>query len=281
MTIKLGHPISDRASRALILFGKLGYLTQRQLCEFLFAGTTNTAESQRVMTSRVIKSLTSLKLVTVTARLIGGGVGGSAVGYYHLTSAGRRLAATFDETLPVEARRELRSSISHTITVAEVVLLFHKKATANPEHEISGWETERTLAPRLGRSPVIPDVHLVYATKTSEIEMAVEVDMDTERPKYFVAKIARYLDLLQHGSWRQAFEDWPVVLTITPSERRAIALAAAAERYLTGRADWPRLKSSVEFAFASLPCLASDGPFGHCWFVVGQLGQHALTTEVE
>jgi hypothetical protein len=277
----LGQPLTDRASRVLVLLAHLGYLTQRQLSDFLFAGTTTTLQSRRVMTGRIIKTLSAGKLVTVHARLVGGGVGGSSVGYYYLTVAGRRLAAIFDESLATEPRREIRTSIAHAVTVAEVVLLFHKFAVGHHEHELASWQTEGVLAAQLGRSPVIPDIHLIYRTRNAEIEMAIEVDLGTERPKYFVGKIARYLDLLQSGTWRQAFEEWPVVLTITPSEARANLLATATERYLTRRADWPRLSGAVEFAFAALPCLTRNSPFGGCWTVSGLLGRHTLLGETE
>jgi len=110
---------------------------------------------------------------------------------------------------------------------------------------------------------------------------SIEVDLATERPKYFAGKIGRYLDLLQSGTWRGAFEDWPVVLTVTPSEARAAILTTATERYLSRRADWKRLAGSVEFTFASLPHLKALGPFGQAWHVVGKPELHGLETEAE
>jgi hypothetical protein len=278
--MKLGQPLTDRASRALVLFAKLGYLTRSQLSDFLFVGTSITPQSRRVLTGRIIKSLSAGKLLEAHPRLVGGGAGGSSVGYYHLTAPGRRLAAIFDESLPLVPRTEIRTSIAHAVAVAEVVLMFHKEAVTHPGHELVRWQTEGLLAAQLGRSPAIPDIHLVYMTDKSEIEMAIEVDMATERPKYFTSKIARYLDLQQSGAWRSAFEDWPVVLTITPNESRAALLTTSTERYLARRADWPRRQTSVEFAFASLPSLKILGPFGRCWHVIGQSGLHPLVTEV-
>lgn len=279
--MKLGQPLTDRASRALVLFAKLGYLTRSQLQDFLFCGTNTTPQSRRVLTGRVIKSLTSGKLLEVHPRLVGGGSGGSSIGYYHLTAAGRRLASIFDETLPLAPRTELRSSIAHAVAVAEVILLFHKEAITHPGHDLISWQTDNLLVDKLSRSRVIPDAHLVYATKRSEIEMAIEVDLATERPKYFFTKITRYLDLLQSGAWRGAFEDWPVVLTITPDEARAALLTTTTEQHLSRRADWRRLAGAVEFAFASLTALKVLGPFGRAWHVIGQPGLHPLETEVE
>jgi hypothetical protein len=277
--MKLGRPLTDRGSKALVLFGRLSYLTTRQLEGFLFAGTPIQPASRPVLVRRVLKSLMAAKLIEPQLRLIGGPGGGSSVSFYNLTSAGRRLAAIFDESVPDRTAGDKRISIRHAIAVSEVILLFHQSAIEHPEHDLLSWEIEWQIASRLGRTPVVPDIHLVYATHHTEVEMAVEVDLGTERPRYFVGKIARYLDLLQSGTWHEAFEDWPLVLTIVPNEARASLLVSAVERYLARRADWPRLSGTVEFAFASLPQLKALSPFGTVWHIAGHRGLERIVPD--
>lgn len=279
--MKLGKPLNDRASQALVLIGRLGYLTQRQLSDFLFTGTAIKPASRPVLTRRVVKSLVVGKLVEVQLRLVGGLGGGSSVSFYRLTAAGRRFAGIFDDALNAQAVTEGRVSVRHAIAVSEVVLLFHVAATTHDGHDLLSWETEWQIAARLGRTPVVPDIHIVYASKSTEIELVIEVDLGTERSRYFVGKIARYLDLLQSGTWRSAFDTWPIVLTIVPSEARAALLTTATESYLTRRADWPRLASSVEFAFASLPTLKAQGPLADVWHVAGRQGVGGLLPDVQ
>jgi hypothetical protein len=278
--MKLGQPLTDRASQALVLLGRLNYLTTRQLSDFLFCGTSVQPASRPVLVRRVLKSLVAGKLIEPQLRLIGGPGGGSSVNFYRPTPLGRRLANIFDESLDVRPTIEGRVSIRHAIAVSEVVLLFHRSAIEHPGHDLLSWKIEWQIAARLGRTPIIPDVHLVYATRDTEIEAVIEVDLGTERSRYFTTKIARYLDLLQSGTWRNAFETWPLVLTIVPSEARVALLTSATERYLNCRADYPRLAETAEFAFASLPRLKVHSPVERCWHIAGRSGLYGLETGV-
>lgn len=268
--------LSPKASQALLLTARLGCLTQSHLRGFLFAGSSVQPASQRVLVCRLVRTLTAHKLLTRQARLVGGPSGGSTYGFYQLTPAGMRLVRALDETLPTHPPSDQRRSISHALAIADTVLLFHRSAAEHPGHELSSWETEWQIARRLGPSPVVPDIHLVYATDKTEIEIVIEVDLATERPRYFNEKIGRYLDLLQAATWRKAFETWPIVLTVAPTEARAAVLATTTERYLTRRADWGRLAPVTEFAFSSLPQLEDVGVLGKAWQVVGRDGLRRL-----
>jgi hypothetical protein len=269
-----------REREVLLRLGLFRRLNTAQLERFLLSQTAHTADSRRVVTNRTLTSLRKRGLVAPSAYLVGGPGGGSARLVYHLTDAGQRAAAVLDPTLSL--RRRQRSSslfVEHTLMCAEAALAFHDAARTHPGHELSEWRADWQIPELLGSSRVVPDALLTYSTRSWEFDAFVEVDLGSERPRRFTAKIAAYLDLYRRGSWRRGLRAWPLVLTVTRSEARANALKRATEELLRRARDAGRL-SRVEFDFAALPALLSPaGPLGAIWQVAGREGLHELVPD--
>jgi Replication-relaxation len=260
--------LSIRASEVLRLVSKLRFATSQQLQSFLFLGSSTTTSSQRVMLSRVLKSLRAADLVTVLPREVGGPTGGSGVAVYTVTAAGARLAARFDESLTGGRVARGNFLMRHALTTADVILAFHRAADQHG-HELT-WQTDWQVALRLGSGTIIPDAHLVYATAESELEALLEVDLGTEGSRFFAGKIARYLALWRSRSWHGTFTDWPVVLVVAPTEQRARLLRQTTEATLRRQADRAQVMAGTEFAFAALPQLLKHGPLAQVWQVAGR-----------
>jgi Replication-relaxation len=277
--VNLRPPLPMRAVAVLLLIAKLGFVSQDQVRRWLFAGSASPATSQRVLTGRVLQRLRAAKLIDVLPRAIGGPGGGSATSVYAITTAGTRLAATYDPSLAGGRAARGPFLMRHSLAVTDALLAFHESATAN-DHELTSWETTWQLALKLGQGRIVPDAHFVYRTSTVELEALLEVDLGTEGSRFFAGKIARYLALWRSGSWRGIFTDWPVVLIIASTEARARLLKQATESTIRSQPDRLQVEEGTEFCFAVLSAIVSDGPLADIWHVAGSGGTTGLLTDV-
>lgn len=271
--------LSARETQVVLLLACYRYLSRDQIGEFIFSESPIRSTSYNTTSARVIRSLERRGLVGRTTRLVGGVGGGSARLAYFLSSTGYRLATSLNSALP--ARRPAARGtflMRHGMTTADIALAFRRWARTYGGHELIDWECDWQAAQRLNGSPVVPDAHFVYATAAFEIDAFLEVDVGTEGTRFFSRKIARYIDLYRSGSWRDYVAAWPLVLTVTPDERRATALRRACEVVLAAQPD--AIRRGTEFAFASLTdVLGTPGPLGEIWQVAGRGGRKGLTPE--
>ncbi len=268
----------SRETEALTLLGCHRYLSRQQIEEFVLEGANMTAKSKRVVAKRILHRLKQRGLIGLTPRLAGGAGGGEARVAYFLTPAGHRLAFPHEPAQRAPSRGTFL--MRHALTTADVALAFRRAARSQIGHEVVAWESDQQTAQRLGTGLVIPDAHLVYATADRELDAFIEVDLATERNRFFTRKISRYLELYRSGTWRQSLAVWPLVLTITLSEGRATALRRATEALLSAQRDAERILPSTEFRFAALAHLLDvPGPLGPVWQVAGRKGLYALIPE--
>lgn len=269
--------LTPRETEVVQLVGCYRYLGLIHLEEFLFAGSPTTEMSRKVITRRIVQRLRAHGLLGATTRLFGGPGGGSTRLGYHLTANGDRLARSLNPDLPLRhSPRGGTFLMQHALMTADVALAFRRAARTNPGHEVIDWECDWQAAQRLSSVSVVPDAHVVYATADHELDALIEIDLATEGSRFFGAKISRYLELFRSGSWQKRFPTWPVVLTVTPTEARAVSLQHATEAVLAARSDRQRLIAQTEFAFASLPRLVTEGPVATIWRIAGQTGEHSL-----
>ncbi len=271
-------PLPSRETELIALLGGHRYLSRQQIEELLFEQAALTPSSKRVVTKRILHRLKNRGLIGLTPRLVGGAGGGSARVAYFLTPAGNRLAFPEAPLRRVSSRGAFL--MRHALTAADVALAFRRAARGEPGHRVVAWESEQQTAQRLGPGLVVPDAHLVYATAGRELDAFVEVDLATERNRFFTRKISRYLELYRGGSWRQSLAVWPLVLTVSVSEERATSLRRATEALLSAQRDAERIGVGTEFRFAALErLLRPPGPLGPIWQVAGRKGLHALVPE--
>ncbi|MDE3076170.1 MAG: replication-relaxation family protein [Chloroflexota bacterium] len=268
--------LSKRETDALLLLGCYRYLGRRQLQEFLLSGSETTPLSREVIGKRVLASLRSKRLVATTKRLVGGPGGGSTRLGYYLTTSGIRLARSLNPDLP--ARRPASGGtflMQHALMTADVALGFGRAALSHPGHELLDWECDWQAAAQLGSSPVVPDARLIYATADHEVDALVEIDLGTEGTRFFARKILSYLNIFRSRDWQKRLPQWPVVLTVTRDDARAMALQRCTESVLQSQIDRERLLIQTEFAFAGLPDVVDD-PLAIVWRIAGRNGRHAL-----
>lgn len=274
--------LTPRETEILLLVACYRYLGLIHLEEFLFAGTQTSEMSRKVIARRIVQRLRTRGLLGATTRLFGGPGGGSTRLGYHLTTNGSRLARSLNPDLPLRhSPRGGTFLMQHALMTADVALAFRRAAMTHPGHELIDWECDWQAAQRLGSPSVMPDAHVVYATADHELDAQIEIDLATEGTRFFGAKISRYLELFRSGSWQKRFPTWPVVLTVTPTEARAISLQRAVETVFAARPDGARLMAQTEFAFASLPRLVAEGPVATIWRIAGKAGEHGLLPEAD
>jgi hypothetical protein len=273
-------PLPMRAVAVLLLVAKLGFVTQGQVRRWLFAGSPSSPlTSQRVLTGRVLTRLRTAKLIDALPRAIGGPGGGSATAVYAITTAGMRLATTYEPSLLGGRAARGPFLMRHNLAVTDALLAFHESAVQQ-NHELTSWETTWQLALKLGQGRIVPDAHLMYRTSTVELEALLEVDLGTEGSRFFAGKIARYLALWRSGSWRGVFTDWPVILVIAPTDQRVRLLKQATETAIRAQSDRAQVEAGTEFSFTTLTALISQGPLTPVWQTAGRDGVTGLIPDV-
>jgi hypothetical protein len=268
---------SHRENELLLQLSGFRYLTQPLIEEFLFGGASLTPISRQVISRRVLSRLKRKGLILETPRLVGP-AGGPARLVYFLTAKGYNLARSLNPGLP-SRQPNLRgtSLMGHGLMCAEVALAFRRAARANPGHELLDWECDWQAVERLGAKLVVPDAHLVYATRDWTLDAFIEVDLATEGSRVFAWKIRRYLDLYRGGSWIRHVRVWPRILTVAPSRARARILQRATETVLEAQLFSERLMRATAFGFTTLEeLLGPAGPLGEIWSVAGKNGAHPL-----
>ncbi len=268
--------LSKRETEALLLLGCYRYLGRSQLQEFLLSDSLVTTLSREVIGKRIVGSLREKGLLGATKRLVGGPGGGSTRLGYFLTGSGIRLARSLNPDLP--PRRPTGDGtflMQHALMTADVALAFRRTARSQPGHELLDWECDWQARQRLGLSVLVPDAYFVYATTDLELAAFLEVDLGTEGTRFFVGKVRRYLDLYRSGGWRERLASWPLILVVTPTDRRTQLLLTATRKLVADQ----KLQGQVELAFCSLPELLAESPLAKVWRISAKAEPQALLAE--
>lgn len=266
-----------RQTEVMLHLAGFRFLTQPQIDEFLFAGSSLTALSRQVIVRRTLERLKTQGLVQATPRVVAP-AGGTARLVYFLTAAGYSRAREQNSALRA-GRPGIRSStlMEHGLACADVALAFRRLARSHAGHEVLEWECDWQAAERLGSTVVVPDAHMSYATASDTLETFIEIDRATEGSKVFRRKVRRYLDLYWSGDWRRHLKEWPIVFTVTPSSTRARLLKRVTETVLDAQGEGARIYRLTKFRFATLDdVVAPAGPFAQIWHRAGESGLHAI-----
>jgi hypothetical protein len=256
-----------RVRRTLRLLAAFRALRRVQLEAFLFADQAQTAESQRVVTNRVLRALRERGLVQAVV-LPGALLATSAWRAYVLTAAGQRLYAAGDDCYP--ARRIRTPStvmLEHAIALADIALAFRDAAMRARDTWLC-WDSDWEAVERIGSAIVIPDAFVTLERMGWRTRAFIEADRATERESAFARKLLRYIELYRADDWRASFGAWPLILTVTTSDAHARVLCRLAHR-ITLRDGGLRIAGS--FRFTSLAELRMEGPFAPIWHVAGRV----------
>jgi hypothetical protein len=253
--------------------GTYRFLTRGQIEEFVLGESTLTAHSREVATWRILRRLRTRQLVTTNAQLAGDPEGMPTRIAYFLTSSGRRIFAAAEPGLP---RRRLRlrgtSLLEDALMVAEISLAFRRAVRLHPGGGTLSWECGWQVAASLVGLRIFPDARLTYETERWRTHAFIEADRGSAGSRFFGRRIERYLDVYRWRPWRERLPVWPLVLTVTRTERRASELRRASEAIFRGRPEASRI--SRGFRFTSLDALRGNpGPLGAIWQIAGRTGR--------
>jgi hypothetical protein len=263
--------VVGRETKALLLLADFRYLTRFQIEEFLFDATPVRAGSKQVITRRILTRLEERAVIAPIARLAAGLNGGSGRLVYGLTRVGERVVDSIHSARGA-ARTTQRTAflMKHSLATAEVALAFQRCARVHVGHEVLLWECEWRPSKQVGSCPVVPDAHVVYRTPEYELEAFIEVDLGTERPGFFAAKMNSYLSLYRSGGWRGQLVSWPVVLTVAPDDVRARILSRVTDATFKAESIEAEVRQATEFRFTTLGRLQRlTGALAEVWPAAG------------
>jgi hypothetical protein len=260
------------------LLGTYGFLSRVQIEEFVLGASTLNPSSRERVTWRILRRLSQPRLIATNALLAGDPEAMPTRIAYFLTNSGRKLFATL-ESVPPSRRLRVRGTflLAHALMVAEIALVFLRKARASSGRDVLMWQCDWQVAESLGPLPVAPDAKLTYHRAGRRTHAFIEADRGTEGTRFFGRKIDRYLDLYRDDS-RLALPVWPLILTVTPTEARASELRRATEAILRARTQVSGIGRA--FRFTDLDALRGHkGPFDEIWQIPGRAGRFPLVEE--
>ncbi|HEY6203923.1 MAG TPA: replication-relaxation family protein [Candidatus Limnocylindria bacterium] len=244
----------------LRLLGAFRAIRRDQLERFLLANEAITSPSRRVAAFRILGELRERGFVQAVV-LPGTVATAGATRAYVLTSAGQRAYAADDGAYPRGIRRPSIVLLDHAIALADIALAFRDGAARAGDIELS-WQADWEIVHELGCTTVIPDAFVTLERGGWRTRAFIEADRATERERAFANKVRRYVELYRDDRWRSVLGTWPLILTVTTSEKRARSLCRLAFRVAEAEGG-ARIRQS--FRFASLDELLRRGAFDEIW----------------
>jgi len=203
------------------------FLTGRQIEAFHFSNHASSVTGSRVC-RRVLARLVDQRLLVRLERRVGGVRAGSASYVYALGSAGNRVV---NNPRGKRAEEPSRVFLDHTLAVADAHLALLQASYAR-RFELITVETEpaawrRFLNSGGGRETLRPDLYVVSAQGEFEHCWFLEIDNATESTPAVLRKSLQYQAYRRTGIEQQRTGTFPLVVWVTPSERRRKQLADA------------------------------------------------------
>ena len=225
-----GRLRTELSERDLIVLGSVAshrFLTGRQIEAFHFSDHASPVTGSRVC-RRVLARLVDLRLLVRLERRVGGVRAGSASYVYALGSAGNRVVSN---PRGKRAEEPSRMFLDHTLAVADAHLALLQAANAR-QFELIGVETEpaawrRFLNSGGGRETLRPDLYVVSAQGEFEHCWFLEIDNATESTPAVLRKCRQYEAYWRTGIEQQRTGTFPLVVWVTPNDRRCKQLADA------------------------------------------------------
>lgn len=231
--VLLADTLSDRDMAIVHQVAELRLISAGQLRALHFPKQAHESEAAAVRScNRVLKRLSSDRVLARLERRIGGRRAGSASYIYALGTAGHRLLA-MDRPRPRSYEPTARFA-DHTLAVAQIVVdaTIADRAGAL---DLAGYQAEPACWRRYSRSGaravLRPDLLLAINAAGLRYSWWVEVDRGSESLPVIVRKCRTYASYYQSGI-EQARSDgtFPRVCWIAPTERRAKRIADAIAR---------------------------------------------------
>ncbi|RDI73522.1 Replication-relaxation [Gaiella occulta] len=224
---RLRTELSERDLIVLASVASHRFLTGRQIEAFHFSEHASSVTGSRVC-RRVLARLVEQRLLVRLERRVGGVRAGSASYVYALGSAGNRLVSN---PRGKRAEEPSRVFLDHTLAVADAHLALLQAADAR-RFELISVETEpaawrRFLNSAGARETLRPDLYVVSAQGEFEHCWFLEIDNATESTPAVLRKCRQYQAYWRTGIEQQRSGTFPLVVWVTPNDRRCKQLAEA------------------------------------------------------
>lgn len=260
---------SLRVRRALALLAAFRGLRRDQLEALLLVDEPLARASRRVMTHRVVAELRQRGLLDEL--LAAGSPSRVPWRAYALTAAGEEAYARRDGTYPAQRSRRPASvlRLAHAMMLADIALALWQAAIVAGDIDLL-WESDWQLAARIGSRAPLPDAFVTIDRGGWRTQAFIEADRSTEWVTAFSRKVRAYVDLYRADLWRPLLGAWPLVLTVTTSDRHARTLAETALRVAQQEGGG---RIAHAFRFTSVDDLRRGDPYGAIWLVGGRDGR--------
>jgi len=227
--------LSARDLAVLATLGRFRLATGQQMRRLHFSGHSGPEAAARAA-RRALRRLADLGLVDHLQRRIGGVRAGSSGLVWHLSRTGWRMLAQVEGCiLPrrLDTAEPSLRTCDHRLAVTEVAVRLHEAAVARVcdvialDPEPSCWRTYLNAGG--GVVTLKPDLFAVTAKPNAEFEDVwfIEVDRATESRATILRKATQYEAYRRCGREQQAQGVFPLVLWVTPDNKRAEAILAA------------------------------------------------------
>lgn len=226
---QLADELPDRYTAPLMHLSRARVLTGSQLDRLLGQPDTASRTAERAR-QRVMTHLSSLGLVRMLDRRIGGARAGSA-GYVHaLTAAGHKLVALLTGQQPPRRIRHSRVPgamfLAHALDIAEIYVQLTTEASRAGAFRVAEFVTEPASWWQQSGILLRPDAYTVLATAAYRDLWWLEIDRATESLPRLRDKCRDYLDHFTSGGTGPD-GGRPRILFTAPDPQRADTIRAA------------------------------------------------------
>jgi len=219
--IRLNDQLSDRDRQVIHSIASHRFLSAKQIERFHFAEHASSLTASRIC-RRVLGRLVEERLLMRLQRRVGGLHAGSASYVYTLAAAGRRLVGAES---PRQVREPSLRFLEHSLAIgdAHVALLETSRTGAFEllQVEIEPACARRYLGPGGARETLRPDLFVISARGEFEYCWFLEIDRGTEYKPTLVSKCRQYQTYRRTGHEQDRLNTFPLVVWVTPDERRA------------------------------------------------------------
>ena len=239
---ELNTTLSDRDKDVLRVIRDYRYLYTNQICRLYFTTATTPTAALRA-TSRNLKKLKELNLISNLNRRIGGVRPGSSSLIWRLEPAGEHLLRLTDNTIRPRRKQFEPSTyfLAHTLAVAECYIRITELCTGTKVHlietqnEPDNWRLYNSGGKIVSLKP---DLFVVTQTGVYEDRYFFEIDLATESPGTVLEKCGRYHQYYQGGLEQKQYRVFPLVVWMVPDEARKLTVTRHIQ---TAFSKWPNL----------------------------------------
>lgn len=229
MLEEVDRVLSDRDKRVLNTIREYRYLTTDQIRRLHFIESATASAGLRA-TSRNLKKLKEMELITSLKRRVGGVQSGSGSSVWRLAPAGEHLLNLTTDTIRPRRRNFEPSTyfLAHTLAVSECYVRIteicggRSVKLTEVQSEPDNWRPYNS-----GRKLVAlkPDLFVITKCDGYEDRWFFEIDLATESPIRIIEKCRRYFDYYRTGIEQKRHRVFPLVVWIVPDTTRKTSLS--------------------------------------------------------